>query len=150
MRSLRLAAAVVISLLASCSTTSWQVAPQPKPDDPIPAGRARVIVVRESGAIGSMREVRIYEDERQIGVLGENGWLAWDRVAQRGVGRVEFQGYKIEYGTVENVFDLPREAGSTTWAVLRLRRSDRKPMAEVVTPEEGRKLIAECTAAEVR
>jgi len=151
MTPLRLAAtSALVSLLTACSATSWQVVPPPAPDDPIPAGCARVIVVRDFGFVGGLREVRIWDEERQIGVLGSEGYLIWDRIARRGVGRAEFEGYVLDGGPVENVFDMPREAGTTTWAVLRLRSGDRKPVAEVVSPQEGRELIAERKPPEVR
>lgn len=136
-------------LLSACAAASWQAVARPDPDDPIPAGHARVVVVR-TGVLGSLREVRIWDEQREIGALGGDGWICWDRVARRGVGRALFEGYAADGGPVESLFDLPREPGTTTWAVLGLRSGDRKPVAELVTPEEGRALIAERDPAEVR
>ena len=151
MRSLRPALACALLLLvAACAATSWQAVPRPDPDDPIPDGWARVVVVRDFGFIGGVRAVRIWDEAREIGVIGEDGYLIWDRQARRGVGRAEFEGYVLDGGPVENVFDMPRESGTTTWAVLRLTQGERKPVAEVVSPEEGRALIAKRKPAEVR
>ena len=145
-----LAAVVATLLLFACAASSWQAVPRPRPDDPLPEGRARVVVVRTFGGLGSLREVRIWDGEQEIGVLGEDGWIAWDRSARRGVGRAVFEGYVVDGGPVESLFDLPRDAGTTTWAVLSLQGGDLKPTARVVSAEEGRKLIEEREPAEVR
>src|SRR5215218_5305710 len=97
MKSLRLFLAVcLLHLLAACSATSWQAVPRPNPDAPLAAGRARVVVVRTFGVLGSVREVRIDDQDRTIGVLGSNGWICWDRVAERGVGRALYEGYVVD------------------------------------------------------
>mgnify|MGYP001829065181 CR=1 FL=1 len=151
MKTLRLAvAAALLPLTLACTASTWQVVPRPDVDAPIPPGHARVVVVREFGFVGGLREVRILDEGREIGVIGPSGYLVWDRVADRGVGRAIFSGYVLDGGEVENVFDMPREAGSTTWAVLRLRSGDRKPVAEAVSDKEGRELIASRDPAEVR
>jgi hypothetical protein len=146
----RTLATALFPLVWACASSSWQGVPQPYPDDPLADGYARVVVVRTFGVVGSLRDVRIFDEQREIGVLRSNGWMCWDRPARRGVGRAEFDGYVLDRGSVENVFDMPREAGTTTWAVLTLRASDRKPMAEIVSPEEGRALIAGREPARVR
>ena len=83
-------------------------------------------------------------------MLGADGWIAWDRPARRGTARVVFEGYAADGGPVESHFDLPREEGTTTWAVLELRSGDLKPTARIVSAEEGHELIGERTPAEVR
>ena len=136
-------AACLLALVSACASSSWQSVPQPALEAPIAADTCRVVLVREGKLIGRVREVRVYDSEVQIGALGENHYLCWDRPAARGMGRLVFSGYELDGGPVENVFDLPREAGTTTWFAIRLRGDDRKPMVESVPPDEGRALVAD-------
>jgi hypothetical protein len=143
-------AACLLALVSACAAPSWQNVPQPDPNAPVPADACRVVLVREGKLIGRAREVRVYDSEVQIGSLGENDYLCWDRPAARGMGRLVFSGYELDGGPVENVFDLPREGGTTTWFAIRLRGEDRKPIVESVPPEEGRALVADRKPAEPR
>jgi len=137
-------------LLTACAAPTWQVVPVPDPGSAVPPTACRVVLVREGKLVGRVREVRVYDNGEDIGALGEKGYLCWDRAPGRGVGRVVFAGYDLDGGPVENVFDLPREGGTIGWFAIRLRREDRKPMVEAVTPQEGQALIAERKPAELR
>jgi hypothetical protein len=146
----QVSAACLLALVSSCAAPSWQSAPQPELDSPVAPDACRVVLVREGKVMGRVREVRVYDSEVQIGALGENGYLCWDRPAARGMGRVVFSGYDLDGGEVENVFDLPREGGSTTWFAIRLRSEDRKPIVVNVTADEGRALVEDRKPAEPR
>src|SRR5688572_16373508 len=151
MISLRhVSAALLLALVSACAAPSWQSVPQPDLAASVAADRCRVVLVREGKLVGRVREVRVYEGEAQIGALGENGILVWERPAQRGMGRVVFSGYDLDGGPVENVFDLPREGGTTSWFAIRLRDGDRKPIVEQVPAEEGQALVADRDPAELR
>ena len=133
-------------LLAACSATSTQHMPIPAPDSAVAPSAARVYVTRADKLAGSVREVRIYDNEQPVGVLTEDGYLMWDRPTERGTCRAVFEGYLLDGGEVESIFDLPREGGSTTYILLRLERHDRKPVAETLSPADGRALIAKRSA----
>jgi hypothetical protein len=149
-RMREVSAALLLALACACAAPSWQSVPQPDLQGPVAPDACRVVIVREGKVVGRVREVRVYEGEVQVGALGETGFLCWDRPAQRGMGRVVFSGYDLDGGPVENVFDLPREGGSTTWFAIRLREGDRKPLVEAVSADEGRALIADREPAELR
>ncbi len=134
--------AALLFLMAACATTTTQSVPLPDPASPVASDLCRVYVLREGDLIGSLKDVRIYDGEREVGTLTQRGYLCWERRAIRGVGRVVFAGYTLDGGPVESVFDLPRQGGSTSYLVIGLRSSDRKPQIEAVDEKRGQELLA--------
>jgi hypothetical protein len=134
--------------LAACSSESYQLTPQPRPDAPLAPGACRVYVLREPGSTG-FGSVTVFDQEQEIGKVAEREYVVWDRPAQRGVGRVVFE-VSADRHTTENVFDLPREAGTTSWYTLRIVFQGRKPEIVKLDAKDGAALVAESTPARVR
>ena len=108
-------------------------------------------MVRGEHARGALQSVRVLENDVEIGMVGGDEYLCWDRAAgARGVGRAFYEGVGRTVGTDEAVFDLPRDGGSTTYFEIRIQRDDRKPVIEKLTAEAGRALVAKRTAAAQR
>jgi hypothetical protein len=120
----------------------------PSPDGPA-ADRCRVFVVREE-VRGWLRNVRILDGQTEIGLLERDHYLCWDRLPERGVGTALFEGIEPKRQEVENVFDLPREPGSTGWFALSIERAQRQPLIRALTPDQGRALVAQRRPAPVR
>jgi len=139
-RSLLLAA--LTAGLAACGGTAYQRVPSPPPGAPVAAEACRVYIARLDVLAGSGRKVRVFDDDTEIGVLGEHEYLCWDRPAGRGVGSAVFEGIDFRTREVENVFDLPREGGTTTYYGLSVNREDRQPRIERLSEADGRALIA--------
>lgn len=130
------------SLFGACATNSSQRVPAPDPGSPVAAEKARVYVARKGKLIGSMRAVRVFDGENEVGVLAQNGYLCWDRQATRGFGKAVFEGYVLDGGPVERVFDLPREGRTTTWFLVDLERGDRRPVIETLSRADGEAMLA--------
>lgn len=138
------------SLLCACATDTYQRLPNPPPDSAVPADACRVYIARLDMTAGSLGSVRVSDGDTEIGVIGEEEFLCWDRPARRGTGNAVFEGLDYRTREVENVFDLPREGGTTTWFGISVRREDRKPQIERLSSEDGRALIAKRRPARAR
>ncbi|HEX6885967.1 MAG TPA: hypothetical protein VF530_21515 [Planctomycetota bacterium] len=147
-RSLLLA--VMTGLLAACGGAAHQRVPAPPPGAPVAASTCRVYLARQDVVAGSWRNVRVFDDDTEIGVLGEHEYLCWDRPAGRGVGSAVFEGIDFRTREVENVFDLPREGGTTAYYGLTVNREDRQPRIERLSEADGRALIAQRRPAKRR
>lgn len=138
----RLLAALVLSTsFVACAGAGHQRVPWPDEHAAVGQDRCRVYVTREDVAAGSTRQVRVHDGEDEIGALAEGEYLCWERRPVQGLGTLTFEGVAPKLREVENVFDLPREAGSTTWFVISIPHSDRQPEIRRLSPEEGRALI---------
>jgi hypothetical protein len=82
----RIAVCLAAALLAGCATTSQLV---PRATGPIPANSARIVVLRGSGFVGSAAPIGIIDSGRQIGAVGLNDQISWDRIA----GPMELVGF---------------------------------------------------------
>lgn len=137
-----LLALLLFTLLTACAGAGYQKAPRPAEGAPVPGDRCRVYVARADGTTGSIRQVRVLDSEVEVGAIAEDEYLCWDRLPERGIGTLVYEGFAPALRGVENVFDLPREAGSTTWFVITIPHSGRQPQVEALSPEDGRALIA--------
>jgi hypothetical protein len=81
-----IAVCLTAALLAGCATTNQLV---PAATGPIPANSARIVVSRGSGFVGAAAPIGIIDSGKQIGVVGLNDQISWDRVA----GSMELVGF---------------------------------------------------------
>jgi len=145
---LRTLLAASVSLAAACAGSGYQGVPRPV-SQVVPADACRVFVARENGTRGAIRNVRVFDGDFEIGLIAADEYLVWDRNPIRGVGRLVFEGIEPKLAAVENVFDLPREPGTTSYFAIRID-SKNKPMVERVSDEAGRALIDARSPAPIR
>jgi hypothetical protein len=81
-----IAVCLAASLLAGCATTNQLV---PAATGPIPANFARIVVSRGSGFVGAAAPIGIIDSGKQIGAVGLNDQISWDRIA----GSMELVGF---------------------------------------------------------
>jgi hypothetical protein len=127
--------------LASCAGSGYQRVAMPLPSASVPGDRCRVYVAREKTAAGSIRNVRVFDGDTEIGVIHEDEFLCWERKPERGVGRLVFEGISPDTAAVENVFDLPREPGTAGYYAIRIEHSGRRPEITPLSSEAGKALI---------
>lgn len=128
-------------LLAACAGPGHQRVPMPSLDESVPSDRCRVYLAREETTAGSIRNVRVFDGETEIGVIDQHEFLCWERVPGRGVGRVVFEGLGPQLASVESVFDLPREPGTIGYYSIRIVYGEHKPEITPLSNEEGQALI---------
>lgn len=147
-----LASVALLALLPACAGAGHQNIPRPDENSPVSNDRCRVYVLRGDDAVGSAHQVRVLDGEAEIGSLAEDEYLCWERPAQRGMGTLVYEGpgQNIHSRDVENVFDLPREPGTTSYYAIRIPREGRKPEVTRLTDEAGRALIDSRSPAKVR
>jgi hypothetical protein len=66
------------ALLTGCASTNQLV---PVASGPIPANSARIVVSRGGGFVGSAAPIGIIDSGKQIGAVGIDGQISWDRIA---------------------------------------------------------------------
>jgi hypothetical protein len=137
-------------LLAGCAGSGHQRVPMPPLGAGVPSDRCRVYVAREDTVAGSIRNVRVFDGDTEIGVIQEEEFLCWERKPERGFGRVVFEGVSLDTLAVENVFDLPREAGSAAYYAVRIQHSGHKPEVTLLSSEAGKALIEARSPARIR
>ena len=138
-----LASVALFALLSACAGAGHQNIPRPDENSPVSSDRCRVYIARQDVAAGSVRQVRVLDGEAEIGSIAEDEYLCWERRPERGIGTLYFDGFAPALKEVENVFDLPRQAGTTTWFAIEIPHAGRQPQIKELSPLEGRALIAQ-------
>jgi hypothetical protein len=138
----RSTAAFLALFLVACAGSGHQRIPMPPLGSSVPADRCRVFVAREDTPAGSLRNIRVFDGETEVGVIDEGEFLCWERRPQRGVGRVVFEGLSPDTRAVESVFDLLREAGAVGYYSIRILHSGHKPEVTPLREDEGKALVA--------
>src|SRR5262245_27633075 len=136
--------------LSACAGSGHQSVPMPLSGSNVPTDRCRVYVAREDTTAGSLRNVRVFDGDTEIGVIHEREFLCWDRKPGRGVGRLVFEGLSLDTAAVENVFDLPREPGTIGYYAIRIVHSGHKPEVTPLSSEAGKALIEARSPAAIR
>ena len=77
---------LAVALLTGCASTNQMV---PAATGSISANSARIVVSRGSGLIGSAAPIGIIDSGKQIGAVGLNSQISWDRVT----GPLELLGF---------------------------------------------------------
>lgn len=142
--------ALILFLIGACAGSGYQSVPMPAPDTSVPDDYCRVYIAREDTAAGSIRNVRVFDGDTEIGVIHEDEFLCWQRRPQRGVGNVVFEGLGPKLTGVENVFDLPRTPGATAYFAIRIQHEGSKPEVAQLSSAAGEALIAARSPAKAR
>lgn len=149
MRILTFPLALVL-LFAACAGAGHQLVPRPALDSSVASDRCRVFIAREETVAGSIRNVRVFDGETEIGEIQQEEFLCWERRPARGFGRVVFEGLGLDLAAVENVFDLPREPGTAGYYAIRIPHEGHKPEVTLLSAEAGKALIESRSPATIR
>jgi hypothetical protein len=141
--SMRFTSFLLALTLTACAGPGRQSVPWPDEGSAVAADRCRVYVLREDVAAGSTRQVRVLDGEDEIGTLAEGQYLCWERRPVRGIGTLLFEGFAPKLREVENVFDLPREAATTSYFLVTIPHSGHQPQARRLEVAEGAALVAQ-------
>jgi len=141
MNKLSILAITFAAIAASCAGPSRQLAPMPDPKSAVRADSTRIYVGRREQTAGSWRNVRVFDNDREIGVLGQDEYMCWDRPASRGAARFIFEGFGFDQKAVEGFCELPPEPGATVYLGITIDRAGHKPVIERVTDTVGHAAI---------
>lgn len=143
---------LLLALLAvpACRSGSFQSAPLPPQDVAVSDGLTRIYVARDSQARGKVRAIRVSDGEREIGVIGSDEYLCWDRLPGRTLLSFIYEGPAIDGGNLEGLLSLEAERGQTYYVQVYLERKSEdpelrarsgRPEATLLTAEEGKAMI---------
>ena len=152
---MRMRTALVVSLilasLSACASSSVQNVPMPS--QAVPLSRSdvcRIYVTRKSDVRGSLRSVRVFDGDAEIGTINADQYLCWERAPGRTLLRLYYEGVSIGVGETEGLIDLRAEAGHRYVYGIGLSYSDRKPEAELLSERDAAELLASRSPAKVR
>ena len=136
---------------AACASASEQLVPFPSQSVELSRPElCRIYVFRSSQAIGAVRSMRVFDQDREIGTLNGNDYLCWERGPGRALLRLVYEGPAINRGEQEDLFDLKAEAGSVLYFEADVRQTSEfaahgenrgSPELTPLSAEQGRELL---------
>jgi hypothetical protein len=132
----RLIVVLVAALGVSCAAESYQKVPRPDLSlDVSQPGVARVYVLRDDQVRGSIRSIRVYESQKEIGSIAPGDYLCWERRPGRSLLKLIYEGPVIDGGEHEALLDLELVSGQIGYCVIHLD-SVGKPVAQLHSADE--------------
>ena len=144
MKPSRLLFAAALSALAACSSLSHQLVPLPAQDVPLSRpDLTRIYIVRDDAFGLQNRDIKVLEQDKEIGSLTRGTYLCWERPGGRTLARA-FYG-TLDPGRSENegLGDLDCDAGHVYWFNVTLERDTSKPVFTPLSEKDGKRLVAE-------
>ncbi len=147
-------------LASACRSSSFQNPPLPPQELQVSRPElARIYVTRDAQLRGSIRSIRVLDGESEIGLMGSNEFLCWERPPGRTLLSFVYEGPAIDGGHFEGLFSLDAEAGRTYYLGVHLeRKSDDPelrsraghPEVSLLSLEEGQAIIRQRSPVPVR
>lgn len=154
--------ALLALLATACAASSLQLVPRPPQDVALSRPElCRIYVFRTSMAMGSVRTMRVYDQDLEIGSVAGGEYLCWERPAGHTLLRVVYEGPEIDRGELEELYDMQVASGSVKYFTVGLKRTSEhnamamgekrgSPEFQLLSDEEGRKLLADSKPVAVR
>ncbi len=146
---MKILALLAATLLASCSSSTYQKVPFPRQDVVVSSPSvARIYVARQS-LLGSLRDLRVSDGSTEIGTISQGEYLCWERQPGRGLIVLVYEGPKVDGGDIEGLLPIECEPGQAYYYLIEIERSYKKPYGTLLDEKAGRALIAEREPAPV-
>jgi hypothetical protein len=128
--------------LCACRAESYQRVPAPPQDVEVPAqNMTRIYIVRMPQALGRYRAVRASENDREIGRIGRDCYLCWERPAGRSLVILTYESGELEEADRQTMIDVKGEPGQTYYFGLSIDDSGRKALCQPLPRDDARRMI---------
>jgi hypothetical protein len=139
-----LLASLLVAALVSCAGSGHQKVPMPAQDVTVSrADVCRIYVLRASGARGSLRNIRVFDADTEIGTIDSDEYLCWERPPGKTLVRLYYEGVGIGVGEQEGLLDHRGEAGQRYVYSIDLSYPDREPTPTLLSPQDASAILAE-------
>ena len=144
--STRSIAALLACLVAlvSCAAGTYQRVPVPSQEVEVSSSSvARIYVLREREAKGFYRTARVEDNGREIGRIGNDGYLCWEREPGRVLLAIEVEPVDGVGKPVEVLADVQCEAGRVHYYAISVDSAWSEPRVQAMDAAAARELLSE-------
>lgn len=129
--------------LAACAASTYQSVPIPRQDVAVSPSASRIYLLRTPGAKGFYRSVRVEDDDKEIGRIGNDHFLCWERPPMRTLLTLEIEPVELAGGKTSELFvDAKCEPGQTYYYALVMEAAWERPKVQQLGADEARALLA--------
>lgn len=140
----KLLAACLALALAACAAQTYQSVPVPPQDVAVAPNVSRIYLLRTPGAKGFYRSVRVEDDDKEVGRIGNDHFLCWERPPMRTLLTLVVEPVELAGGKNTELFvDARCEPGQTYYYALVMEAAWDRPQVQQLGAEEARALLAD-------
>jgi|SoiMethySBSTD1v2_1073268.scaffolds.fasta_scaffold1706237_2 hypothetical protein len=140
-----------LGALAACSASSYQKVPVPSQAVEVSSPSvSRVYVMRLPQAKGLFRALRVTEDQHEIGQIGSESYICWEREPGRSLVVVTYEGTALAKDDRESMIDVQAEAGQVYYYGITVDEAWNKAVVRMLDREEARKILHDLDPAMMR
>jgi hypothetical protein len=144
-------ASLFLTGLCACAGSGHQKVPMPAQNVAVSrADVCRIYVLRSSDARGSLRNIRVYDGDTEIGTIDSDEYLCWERPPGKSLVRLYYEGVGIGVGEQEGLLDHRGDAGQRYVYSIELSYPDRQPKWTLLSPQDANAILAERKPATAR
>src|SRR5215471_4523833 len=145
-----LLASAGLSAVAACSAPSSQLVPMPSQAVEVSSPTvSRIYVMRMPQVKGAFRDLRVKENEHEIGSIGSQSYVCWERAPGRSLVVVTYEGTAFSKDDRECMIDVQAEAGQTYYYGITVDEAWKKAVVQLLDRDEARKILHELDPAKV-
>jgi hypothetical protein len=136
-------ALVLLLLLAGCRAGTYQRVPVPPQDVQISSSSvSRIYLLRMPEAKGYYRSVTVTDNSKEVGRIGNDSYLCWERSPERTLLALEVEPVEMVGGkATELLVDVPCEPGKVYYYAISVDASWNKPKVSQLEESEARELL---------
>lgn len=132
--------------LAACAARTYQRVPVPSQDVEVSSSSvSRIYLLRMREAKGFYRSARVEDNGREIGRIGNDGFLCWEREPGRALLAVEVEPVDGVGKPVEALADVQCEPGRAHYYAISVDSAWGRPGLREIEAGEARELLEELT-----
>jgi len=134
----------LLLVLASCAAGSYQRAPIPSQEVEVSSSSvSRIYLLRMPEAKGFYRNVRVEDNDREIGQIANDQFLCWERPPARTLLTLTIEPVELAGGKESQLFvDVDCEAGQAYYYAISLDAAWQRPKVRQLERDEARQLLA--------
>lgn len=142
-----LVAAGLVFYLSACAADSYQRLQAPRLDVEVGSPDvARIYVLRMPQMRGAVRGVRIVENDREVGRIGKDSYLCWERKPGSSLLQVVYEGPILD-GESQSIVDLTCDAGQVYYLGITIDAAWNRPVVRMLAATEARPILGEAKIA---
>ena len=139
----KLLIALLLAAVSSCAAGSYQRFPMPNAEAPVAQNATRIFVLRLPSAKGYYRAVHISDDETEIGKLGGDSYICWERAPGASLLTLTVDRVDGLDDSVSLHVDAGGEAGQASYYAIAVDSAWGRPTVRVLDAVEARASLAE-------
>ncbi len=134
--------------VAACTGPSSQFVPMPSQDVEVSSPAvSRIYVMRMPQVKGTFRDLRVKENERDIGSIGSQSYVCWERPPGRSLVVVTYEGTMFEKDDRESMIDVQAEAGHAYYYGITVDDAWKKAVVQLLEKDEALQILKDLGAA---